>query len=80
MPVSGPTSSALRADVAQVTTVVHEGHLTIEVRDDGVGAAGTPAGGPAAHSDRIAALGGTLEVSSAPSRGTTLRARVPLAT
>jgi glucose-6-phosphate-specific signal transduction histidine kinase len=58
---------------------VSDGHLTIEVTDDGVGGAGTHGDGAlAALSDRIAALGGTLQVISPPSRGTRLEARLPL--
>jgi hypothetical protein len=65
--------------VAWVKTIVSDGHLTIEVSDDGVGGAGTHADGAlAALNDRIAALGGTLEVTSPPSRGTRLEARLPL--
>jgi signal transduction histidine kinase len=64
-----------KARAARATTVVDDGHLTIDVGDDGIGAAGTRAAvGLAARTDRVAAL----EVSSSPSRGTTLTARLPL--
>jgi PAS domain S-box-containing protein len=68
-----------QAQVAWVKTIVSDGDLAIEVSDDGVGGAGTHAGRAlAALSDRIAALDGTLEVTSPPSRGTKLKARLPL--
>lgn len=68
-----------QADAAWVTTTVSDSHLSIEVRDDGVGGAGIHADGAlAALNDRIAALDGTLEVTNPPSRGTTLNACVPL--
>jgi len=68
-----------QAQTAWVTTNVNGGHLTIEVSDDGVGGADThPGGALAALTDRIAALGGTLEVTSPPSGGTKLHARLPL--
>lgn len=68
-----------QAQAARVTTVVDDGHVTIEVRDDGIGGADRAAvNGLAALSDRVAALDGTLEVTSPPWRGTTLTARLPL--
>jgi PAS domain S-box-containing protein len=55
--------------------------LTVEVADDGIGgAAPTAAGtGLAGLADRIAALDGELRIDSAPGRGTTLHAEIPLA-
>ncbi|MFZ0091523.1 MAG: PAS domain S-box protein [Solirubrobacteraceae bacterium] len=68
-----------RAEAARVTTVMDDGHLTIQVSDNGVGGPGThAAGGLAALTDRVAALDGTLEVTRTSSRGTTLTARLPL--
>lgn len=68
-----------KARAARVTTVVDDGHLTIEVSDDGIGGVDArAAGGLAALTDRVAALDGTLEVGSSPSRGTTLTAHLPL--
>jgi signal transduction histidine kinase len=59
---------------------MEDGHLTIQISDNGIGAASNPAaGGFAALTDRMAALDGTLEVTTTPSRGTTLTARLPLA-
>jgi signal transduction histidine kinase len=58
-----------------------DGHLVFSVRDDGSGfnpAESRPGSGLGNMVDRVAALGGTLEVTSAPSRGTHVRGRVPL--
>jgi PAS domain S-box-containing protein len=69
-----------KADTARVTTVMKDGHLTIQISDNGIGATSNPsAGGFAALTDRMAALDGTLEVTTTRSRGTTLTARLPLA-
>jgi signal transduction histidine kinase len=58
-----------------------DGWLVFSVRDDGPGfdAASDWAGtGLRSMADRLAALDGTLEVASAPGRGTTVSGRVPL--
>jgi signal transduction histidine kinase len=58
------------------------GQVSFEVRDDGAGfdltakVAGT---GLQGIGDRLAALGGTLDVRSAPGAGTTVAGSVPLA-
>ncbi|MEU8173495.1 GAF domain-containing sensor histidine kinase [Microbispora hainanensis] len=61
-----------------------EAALVLEVTDDGVGFDGTGPNGAGVHglglpsmSDRAQAVGGTLTVSSAPGRGTTVRLEVP---
>jgi len=56
------------------------GHLAIEVADDGVGfdVAAAVGGGLGALADRLAALGGTLDVTSAEGAGTRVRGRLPL--
>lgn len=52
--------------------------LDVVVTDDGVGGASPKAGsGLTGISDRVEALGGTLEVTSAPGAGTRLCARIP---
>jgi signal transduction histidine kinase len=54
--------------------------VTVEVRDDGKGAAessGTPGFGLVGLRERAEALGGSVERSSAPGAGTTLRVAVP---
>lgn len=56
------------------------GHLSFEVIDDGAGfePASTPSGsGLQNMADRMASLGGTFEVRSAPGEGTTVIGRVP---
>ena len=84
-----------RARTARITLGHEDGHVTVEVTDDGTGfdPADLPAPGPgrgpgpgregggfglAAMHARMRALGGTLAVGSAPGRGTTLTARLPL--
>jgi signal transduction histidine kinase len=66
---------ATRASVA----VRHEnGHVTVEVADDGVGGADAAAGsGLRGLADRLAALDGTLTLQSPRGRGTRLHAEIP---
>ncbi|MEU5048577.1 sensor histidine kinase [Streptomyces sp. NPDC021096] len=74
-----------RADRAAVTLAYLDGQVTLDVYDDGVGF--TPGDGPAdgrrtfglhGMRERIAELGGTLTVESAPGEGTAIAAAVPL--
>jgi signal transduction histidine kinase len=67
------------ASRAQVDLAREDGLLLVEVSDDGVGGA-DPVGGSGLRglADRVEALGGRLEVSSEPGRGTTVRAELPL--
>jgi len=54
-------------------------HLTVEVRDDGRGGADPTRGsGLRGLSDRVAAIGGTLEIDSPAGAGTVVRAHLPL--
>jgi signal transduction histidine kinase len=54
--------------------------LVVEIVDDGVGGADPAAGsGLSGLVDRVEALGGRLEVTSPPGRGTTVRAALPCA-
>jgi len=68
------------ADHVTVRLAESNGALVFEVRDDGVGfdaqvaSAGTGLQGMA---DRLAAIGGTFQVRSAPGAGTTVAGRVP---
>jgi signal transduction histidine kinase len=56
-----------------------DGLLVATVNDDGVGGADARRGsGLLGLSDRVAALGGTLEISSPPGAGTTIRALLPI--
>src|SRR3954468_13344044 len=67
-----PTSA--RGDVRR-----DDGALEVLVADDGVGGVDPEAGsGLRGLDDRVAAVGGTLEIESPAGRGTTLRARMPL--
>jgi signal transduction histidine kinase len=69
-----------RATTVEVTLGLDGPTLTFEVRDDGVGfdAASVPSGsGLQGMSDRLSALGGAVEVSSTPGRGTVVRGTVP---
>ena len=52
--------------------------VVVEVVDDGVGGADPTGSGLRGLSDRVAALGGLLALSSEPGRGTALRAEIPL--
>jgi PAS domain S-box-containing protein len=68
-----------RATRAWVRLAVTADQCVAEVRDDGIGGArpGPETSGLIGLSDRIGALGGTLDVVSPPSGGTVLRAAVP---
>jgi signal transduction histidine kinase len=66
------------ADAAEVTVRQVDGHVTVDVQDDGVGGADPAAGsGLAGLADRVAALGGRLTVESPPGGGTVVRAQMP---
>lgn len=67
-----------RATHASVNVARDNGHLRVEVADDGVGGA-DPATGTGLRGllDRVAALGGRLEVDSRPGEGTRIRAEIP---
>ena len=61
-----------------VRTDWHGGALTVEIADDGVGGADPAAGtGLRGLADRLAAIDGTIEITSPPSGGTRVRARIP---
>ena len=65
---------------ATVNVARHNGHALVEVRDDGVGGADVSRGsGLRGLSDRVAALGGRLEVDSPSGSGTIVRAEIPCA-
>jgi PAS domain S-box-containing protein len=64
---------------AWVHVAPHDGHLEVEVGDDGVGGADIDAGsGLLGLRDRIAAVDGSIALESPPAAGTILRARLPL--
>jgi signal transduction histidine kinase len=65
-----------QADRVGISLARENGHLTVEVRDDGVG--GARAGsGLAGLADRVAAAGGELRVDSPANAGTRLEAVLP---
>jgi signal transduction histidine kinase len=67
------------ARTAVIRSVLREGALEIEVRDDGVGGADPSAGsGLRGLEDRVAAVGGRLEIASPLGGGTTIRAVIPI--
>jgi signal transduction histidine kinase len=69
-----------RAGGAWVSVERREGHLDVEVGDDGVGGASLDSGsGLQGLRDRIAAVNGTLDIDSRAAAGTILRARLPIA-
>jgi signal transduction histidine kinase len=68
------------ADHATVTVQAEPGAVRVEIRDDGIGGADPARGsGLVGISDRVEALGGTLEVNTPPGSGTTLLIEIPLA-
>ena len=67
------------AQRAEVEAHVEDGTLRVEVRDDGVGGADPSHGsGLTGLKDRVEALGGTIEITSAAGGGTSLVARIPI--
>jgi signal transduction histidine kinase len=69
-----------RAERVLVALAQPDGHLTVEVRDDGCGFDPLAARGLglAGLTDRISIVHGALRIDSQPGRGTTLHAEIPL--
>jgi PAS domain S-box-containing protein len=68
-----------QASVIEIEAGIVNGCLGLSVRDDGIGGARRGGGlGLIGLADRVEALGGRLEVSSAPGAGTTVCASLPL--
>jgi signal transduction histidine kinase len=66
------------ASEAEVSIRLDDGHVVIEVRDDGIGGADARAGsGLSGIADRVAALDGSLVVESPPGGGTLIHAELP---
>ena len=67
------------ASSAHVSVARRDGHLVIEVRDDGVGGV-DPAKGSGLRGlrDRVATVNGQLHVSDGTGEGTTVVAELPL--
>jgi signal transduction histidine kinase len=75
-------NAAKHANASSVTVAarLHDGHLVVEVADDGIGGADPSLGsGLRGLADRVEALDGELEVVSSLGEGTTVRAVIPLA-
>ncbi len=67
------------AEEATVAVSAHDGHVTVEVSDDGVGGAALDGGtGMQGLADRVGALSGSLAVDSPPGVGTRVTAVIPL--
>jgi signal transduction histidine kinase len=68
-----------QATHASINVRRQDGHVMVEVSDDGVGGA-DPATGSGLRGllDRLSAVGGRLEVDSRPGQGTTVRASIPV--
>ena len=76
------TNAGRYADAQTVTVSVarSNGHVEVEVADDGIGGADLDRGsGLRGLQDRVAALDGDLELTSRRGAGTTLNARLPCA-
>ncbi|MGI5245761.1 CHASE3 domain-containing protein [Dactylosporangium sp. CA-139066] len=80
--VAEALTNAVRHANATVVTIraeCHEDHLHLSIDDDGVGGADPGAGtGLTGLGDRVAALGGTMQIASRPGNGTRLSITVPL--
>jgi signal transduction histidine kinase len=73
------TAKHTRASVVRVTVEVRHGVLELSIRDDGAGGADPARGsGLIGLTDRVDALGGTIEVTSPTGQGTTLRVTLPI--
>jgi signal transduction histidine kinase len=67
-----------QASVAQVRVARENGHVLVEVSDDGIGGADARRGsGLQGLADRIEALDGRLDLHSPPGAGTRIRAEIP---
>jgi signal transduction histidine kinase len=76
----GLTNAVKHANASKVVLSAARlnGSLVVSVTDDGVGgASGAGGSGLSGLADRIAAQGGTLDISSEPGAGTTLTAELP---
>lgn len=76
------TNVAKHAQARHATVIarVDAGALVVEVSDDGVGGARLEGSGLVGLKDRVAALDGSLGVSSPPASGTVVTATIPVPT
>jgi signal transduction histidine kinase len=73
------TAKHAHASVVHVELDTRDGILRLAIRDDGIGGADRRLGsGLVGLSDRVEALGGTLQVTSPRGGGTTLLIEVPV--
>ena len=63
---------------ADVRGWLEDNVLRVDVRDDGIGGARPDGNGLLGLDDRVAALGGRLEIESPPGGGTRIAATLPL--
>ena len=68
-----------RAEHAEVSALIDDGSLAVEVRGDGVGGACVSETGLVGLADRLGALGGELRVHSPRGGGTLVVATIPVA-
>jgi signal transduction histidine kinase len=81
--LEGLQNVAKHADASGVTVRLRsgDGDLSFEIADDGRGfdpAASGYGSGLRGMADRLASIGGELEVASSPGHGTTIRGRIPI--
>ncbi len=75
------TAKYAHATTITITAHHHDNQLTLTITDDGIGGANPNSGsGLTGLTDRIAAVDGTLTITSPPGHGTTLTAHIPLPT
>lgn len=68
-----------RASAVRIRAELCDGELRIDVSDDGIGGADQTLGsGLLGLSDRVAALGGKINIVSPPGGGTSIRAEIPV--
>jgi signal transduction histidine kinase len=75
------TNTTKHADASRIEVTIErrDGHLSVYIRDDGVGGADPARGsGLIGLKDRLEAFGGTMTLESPPGGGTTLVAHFPL--
>jgi PAS domain S-box-containing protein len=73
------TAKYARASNVEINAQVHDGRLLLTIGDDGVGGADPGRGsGLTGLADRVAALGGTIAITSPPGEGTSLRVELPV--
>lgn len=66
------------ADYARVTSLTEEDAVTVVIEDNGSGAIDPSGSGLRGLEDRVGALGGSFEVGTVPSGGSSVTARLPL--